>query len=151
MNNMEELNISMMAIGIAVVANFVLGFLWYTPVFGKIWGREMGYDPNPSEEEKKTMMGSMMKGMVVMLIGNFFLAYVLSHNIAAWDFVPGMEDMGKTGQLLNTALFTWLGFFLPTDAGTIFWEKRSVKLFLINTGYHLASLFLVGGVILFVR
>jgi len=37
MNNMEELNISMMAIGIAVVANFVLGFLWYTPVFGKTW------------------------------------------------------------------------------------------------------------------
>ncbi len=148
---MEELNISMTAIGIAVVAHFILGFLWFTPIFGKVWGKEMGYDPNPSEEEKKAMMGLMMKGMIVMLIGNFFMAYVLSHNIAAWDFVPGMNEMGKTGSLINTAMFTWIGFFLPTDLGTMFWEKRSFKLFAINTGYHLAALFLVGAIIIFVR
>ncbi|MBK7243776.1 MAG: DUF1761 domain-containing protein [Saprospiraceae bacterium] len=41
-----ELQINMTAIAIAVVANFVLGFLWYTPLFGKAWGKEMGYDPN---------------------------------------------------------------------------------------------------------
>jgi len=43
---MNEIHINMLAIAIAVVANFLLGFIWYTPLFGKIWGREMGYDPN---------------------------------------------------------------------------------------------------------
>lgn len=148
---MDDLNISMLAIGIAVVANFIFGFLWYTPLFGKVWAKEMGFNPNPSVEEKKAMMGLMVKGMMVMVIGNFFLAYVLSHNIAAWDYVPGMNQMSKTGQALNAALFTWLGFFLPTDVGTIFWEKRSFKLFLINTGNHLASLVLVSFIIIFVR
>jgi Protein of unknown function (DUF1761) len=148
---MEELKISMLAIGIAVVAHFVFGFLWYTPIFGKVWAKEMGFPSEYSDEEKKAMMSTMMKGMVVMLIGNFFMAYVLSHNMAAWDFVPGMEEMGKTGQAMNAAIFTWLGFFLPTDIGSIFWEKKSVKLFAINTGYHLFALILVAMIIVYVR
>jgi|TARA_R110000737_G_scaffold193924_1_gene215150 hypothetical protein len=148
---MEELNISMLAIGIAVIAHFVLGFLWYTPIFGKVWAKEMGFDPNPSEEERKAMMSGMMKGMISMLIGNFLLAYVFSHNIAAWDFVPGMDEMSKGESAMMAAMFTWLGFFLPTDAGTMFWEKRSFKLFAINTSYHLASLILVAIIITFMR
>lgn len=149
---MEELNISMLAIGIAVIAHFILGFLWYTPIFGKIWAKEMGFNvENLSEAEKKAMMSGMTKGMITMLIGNFLFAYVLSHNIAAWDFVPGMELMGKTENALTAAVFTWLGFFLPTDAGTMFWEKRSFKLFAINTGYHLAALILVAMIIIYIR
>ncbi len=45
-----ELEINMVAILVAVVANFILGFIWYTPLFGKVWGREMGYDPNEKPE-----------------------------------------------------------------------------------------------------
>ena len=41
---MEEMNIKISAILIAVVANFILGFIWYTPLFGKTWAREMGFD-----------------------------------------------------------------------------------------------------------
>jgi hypothetical protein len=43
---MEELGISITAIIVATVANFILGFLWYTPLFGKAWAKEMGYDMN---------------------------------------------------------------------------------------------------------
>ena len=41
---MEQMNINIMAIVVATVANFVLGFLWYTPLFGKAWAKEMGVD-----------------------------------------------------------------------------------------------------------
>ena len=137
---MEE-HISMTAIGIAVIAHFVLGFIWYTPLFGKIWAKEMGMEN--MEADKEAMKKAMIKGMVIMLIGNFFMAYVFSHNMAAWEFVPGMEEMGIVGKAMNAAIFTWLGFFLPVDLGTITWEQKSFKLFAINTGYHLASLVLV--------
>ena len=40
-----ELKINILAILVAVVVNFILGFIWYTPLFGKTWGKEMGYDP----------------------------------------------------------------------------------------------------------
>ncbi|MBL0237455.1 MAG: DUF1761 domain-containing protein [Saprospiraceae bacterium] len=67
-----ELQINMTAIAIAVVANFVLGFLWYTPLFGKAWGKEMGYDPNEKPDNSV-----MIKGMAFMLIGNILFAWVL--------------------------------------------------------------------------
>jgi hypothetical protein len=132
-----ELGINMMAILVTVVATFFLGFIWYTPLFGKAWGKEMGYDPNMQPEKSV-----MLKGMVFMVIGNFFFAYVFAHNIAAWEFVPGMDEMGPTASALNAGIFTWLGFYLPGELGGTVWEKKSWKLFGINTGYHLASLLL---------
>ena len=130
-----ELQINFMAILVTVVANFILGFIWYTPLFGRAWGREMGFDMNV-----KPASGELAKGMTFMVIGNFLMAYVFAHNMAAWTFVPGMDEMPAAGTILNAAIFTWLGFFLPVDLGAVAWEKRSWKLFGINTGYHLASL-----------
>lgn len=139
---MEEIKINFMAILLAVVANFVFGFIWYMPLFGKAWGREMGFDMN-----EKPKASEMMKGMVVMVIGNFFLAWVLAHNMMAWSFVPGMEEMTTLASAINAGIFTWLGFYLPVDIGTVFWERKSWKLFGINTSYHLIML-LIASIIL---
>lgn len=48
---------------------------------------------------------------------------------------------------MSATLFTWLGFYLPVDLGAVAWEKKSWKLFGINTGYHFTML-LVAAVIL---
>ena len=139
-----ELHINYLAILIAVIANFVLGFVWYTPLFGKAWGKEMGYDPDMQPEKSE-----MMKGMVFMVIGNILFAWVLAHNIAAWSFVPGMEKMSDVSQAITTAIFTWLGFYVPGELGATVWQKNSWKLFAINTGYQLASLLVVASIIVF--
>lgn len=128
---MEDLPISYTAILVAVVANFILGFLWYTPLFGKAWAKEMGFDMSV-----KPKPGDMARGMIFMVIGNFLMAYVFAHNNAAWSFVPGMDQMGAAGSILNAAVFTWLGFYLPVDIGVVTWEQKTWKLFWINTGYH---------------
>ncbi|HPE55735.1 MAG TPA: DUF1761 domain-containing protein [Bacteroidales bacterium] len=132
---MEGIQINFVAILIVVVANFVLGFLWYTPLFGKIWGREMGYDMN-----EKPKSSEMIKGMVFMIIGNVLFAWVLAHNMAAWTFVPGSEDIPPFQNAMMASIFTWMGFYFPVDLGSVAWERKSWKLFFINTGYHLASL-----------
>jgi hypothetical protein len=137
-----EMNISIVAILVAVVANFILGFLWYTPLFGKAWAKEMGYDTSI-----KPPSGAIAKGMIFMVIGNFLLAYVFAHNIAAWTYVPGTEEMSPFMKIMNSTVFTWLGFYVPTDLSTVAWERKSWKLFWINTGYHFTML-LVASVIL---
>lgn len=139
---MEAIQINYVAVLVAVVVNFFLGFIWYTPLFGKAWAKEMGFDPNV-----KPSGGKMAKGMIFMIIGNFFLAYVFAHNIAAWSFVPGNNEMSIVENTLNAAVFTWLGFYLPVDIGIVTWEKKSWKLFGINTGYHFVML-LVTAIIL---
>ena len=139
---MEDLNINYVAILVAVVANFILGFVWYTPLFGKAWAKEMGFDTN-----FKPASGEVARGMIFMVIGNFLMAYVFAHNNAAWSYVPGMKEMPPAASIMNAAVFTWLGFYLPVDIGAVTWERKSWKLFGINTGYHLAML-LVAAIIL---
>ena len=136
------MHINMMAVLIAVAANFVLGFLWYTPLFGKAWAKEKGFDIN-----RKPTSGELAKGMLIMVIGNFFMAYVLAHNNMAWSYVPGAGEMSTTSKVLSSAFFTWLGFYLPVDMGGVAWEKHSFKLLAINTVYHFLSLLVVAAIL----
>ncbi|MEJ7693815.1 DUF1761 domain-containing protein [Daejeonella sp.] len=133
-----ELNLNMAAILVAVVVNFFIGFIWYTPLFGKAWGKEMGYDPTNKPDTKV-----MVKGMIFMVIGNFFFAWVLAHNIAAWQFVPGVPEMGVLNNAISSAFFIWLGFYFPGHLGATVWEQKSWKLFGIDAGYSLVSLVVV--------
>lgn len=137
-----EMQVNLMAVLAAVVANFVLGFIWYTPLFGKAWAKENGFDTSV-----KPTSGEMAKGMISMVIGNFLMAYVFAHNIKAWSYVPGANEMSAMANVLSSTMFTWLGFYLPVDIGTVLWEKKSWKLFSINTGYHFMML-LVAALIL---
>ncbi len=143
---MPEIQVNFVAILVAVVVNFVLGFIWYTPLFGKTWAVEMGFDPNEKPESS-----AMAKGMIFMIIGNFLFAYVLAHNMAAWSpatwGATNYAGLPTSEIIMNTALFTWLGFFLPVDLGTVAWEKKSWKLFGINTGYHLVSIAVVATIL----
>ncbi len=130
------------AILVATVAIFVLGFLWYTVLFRNAWAKAMGLDTSTKPDPKV-----MMRGMTLSIIGNLLFAWVLAHNLAAWSFVPGIKESGPFMVALNSAFFLWLGFYVPIHLSTIAWEGRSWKLFIINGGYHFAML-LVGGIIL---
>ncbi len=140
---MEELGISFTAILVATIANFFIGFLWYSVIFKNAWATEMGLDTNA-----KPPANAMVKGLIMGIIGNFLMAYVFAHNNAAWSFVPGMDQMGSMGIIMSAAGFTWLGFYVPTDLNTVAWEGKSWKLFFINTGHHF-TIVLVAAVILY--
>ena len=144
---MENIHLNWTAILIAVIANFVLGFIWYTPLFGKVWGKEMGFNT-----DQKPPAGAMVKGMIFMVIGNFLFAFVFAQNIAVWDprkwgqaATPGSTPAGTD---ILAAFFTWLGFYFPGDLNSVAWEMKSWKFFFINTGYHLASLLLVAFILI---
>ena len=136
------MEINIVAVLVAVVATFFLGFLWYTPLFGKVWAKEMGFDANV-----KPTGGQMTRGLILGLVGNIFLAYVFAHNIMAWTFVPEAEAMTVAGKVFSAVFFTWLGFYLPVDLNTVAWEGKSWKLFAINTSYLFVML-LVAALIL---
>src|ERR1044071_9095683 len=112
---MQNFELNWLAIAIAVIANFIFGFLWYTPLFGKAWGKEMGFDMT-----KKPPASALIKGMVFMVIGNFFMAWVFAHNMAVWNPVTWGQAptlMSPAQSAMMGAIFTWLGFFFPVDLG----------------------------------
>ena len=127
-----DLKINVLAVLAAVAVNFVLGFVWYAVLFAKIWGKEMGYDPN-MRPDKKTML----KGMALMIIGNFLFAWILAFYLAGWRYIPGAKEMSPLVTSINSAISVWIGFYVPVHLSRIVWEKHSWKLFFINSGYHL--------------
>ena len=144
---MPDIHINMMAILVAVVANFILGFVWYTPLFGKAWAKEMGINA-----DQKPPAGALAKGMIFMVIGNFLMAYVFAHNIAVWNPVTWGQPAGPmspSASACSAAFFTWLGFYLPGELGRVAWEGKSWKLFGINTVYHFLSLLIAGLIIVY--
>lgn len=131
---------------VAIVFNIVLGFIWYNAKVptGKIWFKGVGLDPNQKINPKK-----MAVAMVLMVVGAFFLMFVLAHNFIAYRDAYDIDTEG-TGYDLTVAdgllggVFTWLGFFVPVLWGASTWEGRPWSLFFVNAGYYLVTLTAAG-------
>lgn len=128
------LHINIIAILVAMVANFIIQMVWYTALFSKSWSKEMGYDPNMRPDKK-----AMFKGMALSFIGSFLFAWVLAFYLAGWKFIPGANEMTPVMTGINSAISVCMGFFIPVQLSRVVWEKHSWKLFFINVGYHIVA------------
>ncbi len=132
------INISVMSMIGAVVANVVLGFLWYGPLFGKPWMKMMGFDAQSMDKSKQKGMG---KTYAIMIVGSFVTVYVLAFSLVfaeAYLHVTGWQAG------LQAGFWNWLGFMAPVHMGDQLWGGKPWKLFLITACYSLVSLMLSG-------
>ena len=132
------LHVNILAILVAVVANFIIQMVWYTALFAKPWMKEMGYDPNMRPDKK-----AMFKGMALSFISSFLFAWVLAFYLAGWKYIPGATEMTPLVTGINSAISVWVGFFVPVQLSRVVWEKHSWKLFFINSGYHFLATLVV--------
>ncbi len=146
---MPDIPFNFIALLACTVAGFFLSFVWYTPLFGKAWAREMGFDPTEQPPTPK-----LIKSLLLTVLSVFLISLVLANNMAVWTpstwGIAG-KDMPKYAQALQAGIFTWLGFFLPTLLHGVAWEKRSWKLFTINAGYYLTLLLLLSFITIYLR
>jgi hypothetical protein len=114
---------------VATFAMFVIGMLWYGPVFGKTWFKLTGFNP----EEKPKNAGTKM-------LINFFSNFVL-----VWAVAVLVSNFGITtfGMSLCLASFVWGAIELVSSTGSVLWEKYSAKLFAFNMSYSLVSLIII--------
>jgi Protein of unknown function (DUF1761) len=146
---MPELPINFTSLLACTIAGFFISYIWYTPLFGKSWAREMGFDP---AEQPGTP--ALIKSLLLTVLSVFLIALVLANNTAVWTpstwGIAG-KDLPRYAQALQAGFFTWLGFFLPTLLHGVAWEKRSWKLFAINAGYYLTLLLALSFITLYLR
>ena len=138
------IHLNSMAIIAAIVAYMALGSLWYGPLFGGIWRREMKVPP-----DAKPDAGVMRRALVLMLIATFLTVFVLAHEVQIWR--PSVWRLGPDAPSLTygfyAGFFVWLGFFVPALLSQVAWENKSWKLFAINAGYYFVGLQLVGAIL----
>jgi hypothetical protein len=125
---MPEVNY--LAVLAAAVATFALGGLWYSPaLFGKVWQREAGV----TEEKLK----SANMGLI------FGLTFVLAL-IAAWVFALFLGPRPPMALGLGAGFSAGLCWVAASLGINYLFERKSLKLWLINGGYHTLQFTIIG-------
>lgn len=132
------MGVSILAIVVSAVASMVVGSIWYGPLFGKMFQREMGMDqwsPEKQAEEKKKM--GKLYGM------QFAASIVMFYVLAAFVAKQGGMDV-QTG--ITVAFWAWLGFVVPTKFGDALWGGN-MRLFWLGIGNMLVTLLVAGAIV----
>lgn len=132
-----KIEIGLMAVLAAAVANMTVGAIWYSPpLFGKRWLAAMGWSPEELARRKQ----GMARAYGGTFVASAVLAYFLAHCV---------EYMGAATWLdgAHVGLWLWLGFVVTTTVPTYLFEGRSWRLYAINAGSHLASFMVMGALL----
>jgi len=128
-----DVQLNYWAILVAALSTFLVGGVWYSPAaFGKVWMRENGF----TEESMKGANMIKIFGLA------FFLGLIAAINLAMYMGPESRPEMGALWGFL--AGFGWVATFVGMH---YLFERKSFKLFLINAGYSIVSLTLMGVII----
>ncbi len=103
------MTLNYVAILLASIAQFIIGAVWYMPVFGNIWGKIHGMDMVPPEE-LKVMQKKMMPYLGLQFVMTIITTVVLAIFIT---YVPGDWN------IYALAAFFWIGFVVPTQVSAV--------------------------------
>lgn len=111
------MDVNVAAILLASLAQFVFGAVWYTPVFGAVWGKIHGFDKVSAAEQKK-----MMKQMGP-LLGMQFLTTIVTTVVLS----VLLDGTASTWGAYMFAGLCWLGFIVPTQVGAVLFGGTEPK------------------------
>jgi hypothetical protein len=125
---MPEINYFAVAAG--ALATFIVGGLWYSPIlFGKAWQHETGL----SDEQ-------LARGNMLRIFG---VAFVLSL-IAAFVFALFLGPRPSMPLGLGAGFSAGLCWVASSFGINYLFARRSLRLFLIDGGYHTLQFTLIG-------
>lgn len=122
---------SLVKVLVAAAATFVLGGLWYGPLFGKAWQRRVGL----SDEQLKSAN----------MARTFGVSFVLSF-VAAWVFAMFLGPEPAPAFAIGVGAMAGLCWVGASFGINDLFEQRSLGLWAINAGYHTVAFTLYGAV-----
>jgi hypothetical protein len=134
------MNINYTTVFLASVAQFVIGAIWYMPVFGELWGKIHGFK-KMSKAEQKAAQQQMMPMLALQFVGTVITTLVLARLIV---LLPSYSTY-------TLASLVWVGFFVPSQVSAVIFggtdEKWMVKKSLIMIGGSLACMLVAGAIL----
>ena len=127
---MPEIN--WLAVAAAALATFLIGGVWYGPLFGRAWMRASGVTPEQAG-----------KGNMPMIFGLSFVLQLIAAAVLAM-FIGPEATFGFAVAAAAAVGFFWVA---PAFGVVYLFEQRPFAHWVVNAGYHIVS-FVVMGVIL---
>jgi len=116
------LPINYVAVFVAALAAFIIGFLIHGPIAGKLWMRLANIHPT-GNEKMSDMYGKMFWNLVV----NLMTAYALAVVYLFASTSPFMSGSAIWNGIL-CGLLVWLGFLATSTSIEVIWMGKSFKL-----------------------
>ncbi len=134
------MEINIFAVLVAVIASFIVGWLWFSPIlFGKMFLELIGMTPekmqaykdsgkNPMMEYMMTVAGAIITGLVIAVLFNY-------------------ANIDTPTEALSSALLIWIGIVMPLTFNDVLFGGKAKKLWLLTGGHQLAQLLVMAYVI----
>lgn len=133
--------VNYLALVLSSVASMIIGMIWYGPLFGEAWMKEMGFTKADMEKaKKKGMAGTMFTAFVSWLVLSYFAGYFIEMAGTAGDYMASLKVVGAI----------WLGFIATVSLGSVLWENKSVKLYILNNGYDVVTFAAITAILTYV-
>jgi Protein of unknown function (DUF1761) len=115
-----------LAILCAGVAFWVLGFVWYTLLFGKMWAAELAkYRGEQAAPSGGGMAGKMIATFLANVVTAVGVAYLLNR--------AGVTDLTHA---LKLAAYVAIGFPIMTLTVSKVWEGKPMTVWMIDASYY---------------
>ncbi len=125
------MQINLLSIFLASFTSLILGFLWYSVLFAKAWQKLSGVTNAQLET-----------GMLKRAVGSYLLSLIMAINLA---FFIGPNETSTFGLFAGFAAgFGWVAMAFGSN---YLFEHRPMKLYLINAGYNILLLSIMGYII----
>lgn len=130
-----DIAINYWATMVSAICFMVLGALWYSPVmFGKLWMKVVGLT---EEELKEASSSGMGLAYGLMFVSAFVMSYILGHFV---DYTNSVDAVLGA----QTGFWIWMGFVAPVTLQSKIFENKKWTLWLLNNGYNLTGLIIMG-------
>src|SRR5215471_606736 len=125
------------AVLVAAIVYWLIGAVWYGVMFNKLW---MKLEAIPQAQIDAMKGAAVALPYVVTFVLNVIIAFVLAQ-LCSWRNATTAAKGASLGVLL------WLGIVGPVTYTTHMYEMRPLNLFLINEGYVLVGLLVMGAIV----
>ncbi|MFC4291636.1 DUF1761 domain-containing protein [Sphingorhabdus arenilitoris] len=126
-------NINLLAVFAAAVSAFMVGGLWYGPIFGKAWMKEHGFT------EENLAKGNAVKIYGLTFAFSLLSAVMLGHLLAR-------TGVSEAHIIMMMSVGIALGFIMPAIGSNYLFSHKSGRLFFIDAGYWITFYAVMGGV-----
>lgn len=118
-----DFSINIVGVLVATVVSFIFGWIWYGPIFGRIWAKENKIKNSGEMPIHKLLFHFLTNLLLVIGVALLFSGTIIEGIILA--------------------LVLWLGIFVSVRASSMIWMKQSWIVFFIDITYHLVNLIII--------
>jgi len=128
---MDLSTLNWLAVLVATLSTFVIGALWYGPIFGKIWMKEQGF----TEEDLKNANMGKIYGTA------FVLEFIMAFNLAM--FIGPEAGVGTSIFYAFLAGFGWIAMAIGVN---YLFNSRTLRLWFIDAFYFVICFVIMGAI-----